>query len=627
MHVHVTVELDENDELVVVKAAAGPGAARLRAEAERLRRAAHPGVVSLIDAGPVDGATTDGGATAATHRVATDRAPGHDPAAAEPVSGEAAATGGVAPAPVYSLRLAHAGEALTRWSGSPPVVAGVAAAVASTLADLHDIGIVHGRLDASHVLIGPDGRPRLCSLSDPGEATSAGDVAAWGRLVADLVERAPRERRRGLARLGRADPRRALLAVVDGAVDPVPERRPSARALADAVLTAVPGATLPVGAGGGHDHTALGAAMSGSTRGHDDGRRAAGGHRREGDTLDRIWSYAGEPTEAERWAAAFGSGPPDRSPTPAADDLPLAEIAALAWPGADAGPDPDDGGRDDTGGGLAVLAAGGDPWAVDADGLDDVARGATEGAVRPARRAHDLAAGGPPTLPLTTLDAAPGPPGWHDPGDRDRDGDRDGVGDDGRTRDHAPAQRRRAAIAAAAADVPPSSARRRRRRVAVAAVVVALAATTVAALTLDLGPGGGADAPRAEAPPAPPGCPPVAAPAADVDGDGCRDGLAVDGATVDAGVARWTLGEPGDVVAVGDWDCDGDASAALLRPTSGDVFVFPTWAAVDEPLTVSPVRRVAGGVGIRALAERDTGCDGLVVDVSGGDPVTVEVAG
>src|SRR4029450_12436128 len=98
------------------------------------------------------------------------------------------------------------------------------------------------------------------------------------------------------------------------------------------------------------------------------------------------------------------------------------------------------------------------------------------------------------------------------------------------------------------------------------------------------GPGGAAAPPKAvrAGPAGQAGCPVVAAPAADVDGDGCPEALVVDGGGVSAGAARWTLGEPGDVIAVGDWDCDGRAAPALLRPATGDVFVFPGWAAEGE---------------------------------------------
>jgi hypothetical protein len=126
------------------------------------------------------------------------------------------------------------------------------------------------------------------------------------------------------------------------------------------------------------------------------------------------------------------------------------------------------------------------------------------------------------------------------------------------------------------------------------------------------------------APLPPPGCPRVPPPAADIDGDGCPDPLTVDGAVVTAGEARWTLGEPGDRVALGDWDCDGSASAALLRPPTGDVFVFPAWAELGSPVSVTPIQRVAGAVDIHTEPGGPT-CDSLVVERATGPPRTIEV--
>jgi hypothetical protein len=111
-----------------------------------------------------------------------------------------------------------------------------------------------------------------------------------------------------------------------------------------------------------------------------------------------------------------------------------------------------------------------------------------------------------------------------------------------------------------------------------------------------------------------------------VDGDGCPEGLVVEGGTVTAGAAQFALGEPGDLVAVGDWDCDGGASPALLRPATGDVFVFAGWAPEGEPVTVTSSRRIEGGVAIRAEAGAP-GCDRLLVDVGDGGAMTVEVPG
>ena len=138
-------------------------------------------------------------------------------------------------------------------------VAGVAAHVATILADLHDHGVVHGQVDAGHVLLSPGGLV-LCSLGRGGEA--ADDVAALGRLIAVLLEPLPdrdaRGRRgRGARALARTRSRRrlgamlappaaaALAALVAEATVPDRTRRPTARALAAEVLQRVPTATAP----------------------------------------------------------------------------------------------------------------------------------------------------------------------------------------------------------------------------------------------------------------------------------------------------------------------------------------------------------------------------------------------
>lgn len=135
-----------------------------------------------------------------------------------------------------------------------PEVAGMAAAVATTLADLHDLGMVHGAIEASHVLLAADGRPLLCSLGRRGDR--ADDVAALGALVADLLAKAPPEHP-GRSRLGPPGHRRrlgpmlappvtpALTALAERARAPEPADRPTARAFADAISQRIPSARLP----------------------------------------------------------------------------------------------------------------------------------------------------------------------------------------------------------------------------------------------------------------------------------------------------------------------------------------------------------------------------------------------
>ena len=95
-------------------------------------------------------------------------------------------------------------ELLTRWVGAttladhapqrPTEVAGLMAAVASTVAELHRGGIAHRQLRADHVLV--DGaRPVLCGVSHLGAGTAADlatDVADLGRLLTALLTRCRR---------------------------------------------------------------------------------------------------------------------------------------------------------------------------------------------------------------------------------------------------------------------------------------------------------------------------------------------------------------------------------------------------------------------------------------------------
>lgn len=199
------------DAPVVVKRATGPAAASLRCEAERLRRASHPGVVAVLGSRGTDDA--------------------------------------------WELELRHGGRPVHRLrAATPEHIAGVVAAAATVVADLHDAGVVHGHLDGHHVLLGGHGRVQLCGFGpDAGGATPADDVAALGALLVDLLgdgedlEPLPEHRwRRRAPWSGWA--RRSLLTIADQAAAEPPSRRPSARRLAAAILAAVPAAAVP-GAG------------------------------------------------------------------------------------------------------------------------------------------------------------------------------------------------------------------------------------------------------------------------------------------------------------------------------------------------------------------------------------------
>lgn len=170
--------------------------------------------------------------------------------------------------------------------------------------------------------------------------------------------------------------------------------------------------------------------------------------------------------------------------------------------------------------------------------------------------------------------------------------------------------------------VPGRESRRRRisperrppvRGLAVAGVAgVALLGLTVAVLR----DGGGSDA-RPALPPATTAAPCRAAGSVDLDGDGCPDGVTVRDGVVAAGEHRWRVGEDGDLAAVADWDCDGRATAAVVRPATGEVWVYDGWATADRPLTARPGPAAPGATAARAVPGRP-GCDRLEVTTADG---------
>jgi hypothetical protein len=94
------------------------------------------------------------------------------------------------------------------------------------------------------------------------------------------------------------------------------------------------------------------------------------------------------------------------------------------------------------------------------------------------------------------------------------------------------------------------------------------------------------------------------------------DPIEVEGNEVRVGERRWRVGNEGDVVVVGDWDCDGRATPAVLRPASGRLSVFDEWADVGGELTA---RDVGVTEGATHLAPR--GCGRAVLRTSTGDVV------
>jgi hypothetical protein len=91
------------------------------------------------------------------------------------------------------------------------------------------------------------------------------------------------------------------------------------------------------------------------------------------------------------------------------------------------------------------------------------------------------------------------------------------------------------------------------------------------------------------------------------------------GVEIEAGGARYAVGRLGDQVVLGDWDCDGQPGAALLRPATGEVYVFDVLATPDHTVTGRPLATLPDATGLVALDQAD-GCTSLAVRLADGTP-------
>jgi hypothetical protein len=101
---------------------------------------------------------------------------------------------------------------VTHWAGvhtlatapamSPWATVRAVSDLAATVAALHDCGLVHRRLDTTHVVMSPGGTPTLCGLRSAqpvspegrhADRTALGTLAA--RVVSDVLTQVPRHRR------------------------------------------------------------------------------------------------------------------------------------------------------------------------------------------------------------------------------------------------------------------------------------------------------------------------------------------------------------------------------------------------------------------------------------------------
>ncbi|MEX1177438.1 MAG: serine/threonine-protein kinase [Nitriliruptor sp.] len=107
---------------------------------------------------------------------------------------------------------------------------------------------------------------------------------------------------------------------------------------------------------------------------------------------------------------------------------------------------------------------------------------------------------------------------------------------------------------------------------------------------------------------------------ADTGGRGCTITLGWDADTqvltvprADAEPIRYQLGEPGDVLLVGDWDCDGGQSPGLYRPATGEAFTFDGFAGEGGELESRPARDTGVPDGDPVVTTGEDGCDRIDV--------------
>ncbi len=110
----------------------------------------------------------------------------------------------------------------------------------------------------------------------------------------------------------------------------------------------------------------------------------------------------------------------------------------------------------------------------------------------------------------------------------------------------------------------------------------------------------------------------AACPAAD---DGCVPVTLQDG-VLDEPTGRYQVGGPGDVIVVGRWRCGATAFPALLRPATGDVWIFDSWPGPRHPVVGRMIAHLTSASSLRVRPGL-TGCDQLEIDRRNLPPVTI----
>ncbi|MXZ95905.1 MAG: hypothetical protein F4Y99_08275 [Acidimicrobiaceae bacterium] len=87
-------------------------------------------------------------------------------------------------------------------------------------------------------------------------------------------------------------------------------------------------------------------------------------------------------------------------------------------------------------------------------------------------------------------------------------------------------------------------------------------------------------------------------------------------AVIEHGGRRYAIGATGDFVEVGDWNCDGQATAAIVRPSTGGVVLFDAWPGPGETISLPERWNVDTPTGADAVAHGQ--CDLLRVYTTSG---------
>jgi hypothetical protein len=98
--------------------------------------------------------------------------------------------------------------------------------------------------------------------------------------------------------------------------------------------------------------------------------------------------------------------------------------------------------------------------------------------------------------------------------------------------------------------------------------------------------------------------------------------ISLPGGAVNGPSGRYVVGQPGDVVVTGRWGCGPTAFPAVLRPGTGAVWTFDSWATPNNPVVGRLAGRVASARSLRVVPG-PSGCDTLEVDRRSLPPVTI----